>query len=42
MIESPVLERVLSRALKEGGDFAELFAEDRSTSSAQLDDGRGE
>ena len=42
MIESPVLERVLSRALKEGGDFAEVFAEDRSTSSAQLDDGRVE
>ncbi|MGO8871578.1 MAG: TldD/PmbA family protein [Acidimicrobiales bacterium] len=42
MIESPVLERVLSEALRHGGDFAEVFAEDRSTSSAMLDDGRVE
>lgn len=42
MIESPVLERVLSGALRHGGDFAEVFAEDRSTSSAVLDDGRVE
>ncbi len=42
MIESPVLERVLSGALRRGGDFAEVFAEDRSTSSALLDDGRVE
>ena len=42
MIESPVLERVLSEALRHGGDFAEVFAEDQSTSSAMLDDGRVE
>ncbi len=42
MIESPVLERVLSEALRNGGEFAEVFAEDRSTSSAMLDDGRVE
>ena len=42
MIDSPVLERVLSEALRHGGDFAEVFAEDRSTSSALLDDGRVE
>jgi TldD protein len=42
VIESPVLERVLSEALRHGGDFAEVFAEDRSTSSAVLDDGRVE
>lgn len=42
MIESPVLERVLSQALRHGGDFAEVFAEDRSNSSAMLDDGRVE
>jgi TldD protein len=42
VIESPVLERVLSEALRHGGDFAEVFAEDRSTSSALLDDGRVE
>ena len=42
MIETPVVERVLSAALQHGGDFAEVFAEDRSTSSAMLDDGRVE
>ncbi|MDQ1361668.1 MAG: TldD protein [Acidimicrobiaceae bacterium] len=42
MIETPVLERVLGRALRHGGDFAEVFAEDRVTSSAVLDDGRVE
>jgi TldD protein len=42
VIESPVLEKVLSGALQHGGDFAEVFAEDRSTSSAVLDDGRVE
>jgi len=42
VIESPVLERVLSEALRNGGDFAEVFAEDRSNSSALLDDGRVE
>ena len=42
MIDSPVLERVLSEALRHGGDFAEVFAEDKSTSSALLDDGRVE
>jgi TldD protein len=42
VIESPVLERVLSQALRHGGDFAEVFAEDRSNSSAMLDDGRVE
>ncbi len=42
MIDTPVLERVLAAALRHGGDFAEVFAEDRSTSSALLDDGRVE
>ncbi len=42
MIDSPVLERVLSEALRHGGEFAEVFAEDRSNSSALLDDGRVE
>jgi TldD protein len=42
VIESPVLERVLSEALRHGGEFAEVFAEDRSTASALLDDGRVE
>ncbi len=42
MIESPVVERVLARGLQHGGDFAEVFVEDRETSSAVLDDGRVE
>ncbi len=42
MIDTPVLERVLAEALRNGGDFAEVFAEDRSNSSALLDDGRVE
>jgi TldD protein len=42
VIETPVLERVLGEALRHGGDFAEVFAEDRVTSSAVLDDGRVE
>ena len=40
MIDQDVLERVLGRALRDGGDFAEVFAEDRRTSSARLDDGK--
>jgi len=31
---------VLAEALRSGGDFAEVFAEDRSSASALLDDGR--
>jgi TldD protein len=40
VIDSDVLERVLGRALRGGGDFAEVFAEDRRSSSARLEDGR--
>ena len=42
MIEEPVIARVLSVALRTGGDFAEIFAEDRRGSAARLDDGRVE
>jgi TldD protein len=42
VIEAPVLERVLAEALRHGGQFAEVFAEDRSTSSVVLDDSRVE
>ena len=42
MIEQDVLERVLSTALRGGGDFAEVYAEDKSSTSAGLDDGRVE
>ncbi|MCZ7528088.1 MAG: TldD/PmbA family protein [Acidimicrobiia bacterium] len=42
MIDDALLERTLRAALRRGGDFAEVFAEDRSTSTARLDDGRVE
>src|SRR5205807_3493253 len=42
MIEESVLQRVLGTALRSGGEFAEVFAEDRRSSSARLDDGRVE
>jgi TldD protein len=40
VIEESVIQRVLSTALRTGGDFAEIFAEDRRNSSATLDDGK--
>jgi TldD protein len=42
LIDPPVLERTLAAALRHGGDFAEVFAEDRRSASARLDDGRVE
>ena len=42
MIDPSVAERALSAALHRGGDFAEVFVEDRQVSSARLDDGRVE
>jgi TldD protein len=42
VIEPDVLERTLAAALRGGGDFAEVFAEDRRSTSARLDDGRVE
>ena len=42
MIEESVLERVLSSAMRGGGEFAEVFAEDKRSSSAVLDDGKVE
>ena len=42
MIEESVLSRTLHRALAKGGDFAEVFAEDRRSSSATFDDGKVE
>ncbi len=42
MIEESVISRVLGTALRTGGDFAEVFVEDKRSSSAVLDDGRVE
>src|ERR1700722_16560498 len=42
LIEPDVMERVLSAALVKGGEFAEVFAEDRYATGAVLDDGRVE
>ncbi|WP_208026877.1 TldD/PmbA family protein [Rhabdothermincola sediminis] len=42
MIDESVISRVLGAALRTGGDFAEIFAEDKRSSSALLDDGKVE
>ena len=42
MIAPDLIERTLAAALSRGGDFAEVFAEDRASVSARLDDGRVE
>jgi len=42
VIEESVVEAVLGVALQTGGEFAEVFAEDRRGSAARLDDGRVE
>jgi TldD protein len=42
MIDRSVLENVLSSAVRRGGEFAEVYAEDRRNSSAYLDDGKVE
>jgi TldD protein len=42
VIDHDVLERVLSTAMRSGGDFAEVYAEDKRSTSASLDDGRVE
>jgi TldD protein len=40
MIDEAVLPRVLAAALRTGGDFAEVYAEDRRSTTAYLDDGK--
>ena len=42
MIDAETLQRVLDRSLRTGGEFSEIFVEDRRSSAAALDDGRVE
>ena len=42
LIDESVVQATLSTALERGGDFAEVFVEDRRSSSARLDDGKVE
>jgi TldD protein len=42
VIEEDVISRVLDTAMRTGGEFAEVFAEDKRSSSAYLDDGKVE
>jgi TldD protein len=42
VIDDAVITRVLGAAMRTGGDFAEVFAEDKRSSSAMLDDGKVE
>ncbi|HEX7165727.1 MAG TPA: TldD/PmbA family protein [Acidimicrobiales bacterium] len=42
MIEESMLSRVLGAALRSGGEFAEVFVEDRRGTNAVLDDGKVE
>src|SRR5688500_19558358 len=42
MIDHDVCARVLSAAMRAGGEFAEIYAEDKRSTSAGLDDGRVE
>jgi len=42
LIAPDLIEKVLAASLRKGGDFAEVFAEDRNATGAVLDDGRVE
>jgi TldD protein len=42
LVDQGVLQATLDRALRDGGRFAEVFVEDRRSSSARFDDGRVE
>ena len=42
MLEADLVNRTLAVAMRTGADFAEIFAEDRRSASAVLDDGRVE
>jgi len=40
LVDTDIIERVLGAALRTGGEFAEVFVEDKRSSSAVLDDGK--
>jgi TldD protein len=42
LVDAETLRRVLDRSLRTGGEFSEVFVEDRRSSAAALDDGRVE
>jgi len=42
VIDEAIVERTLGAALRTGGDFAEVFVEDKRSSSAMYDDGKVE
>jgi TldD protein len=42
VLDDSLIQRVLGEALRTGGDFAEVFAEDKRSTSARLDDGKVE
>ncbi len=42
MIDKELIEQTLAEAVKNGGDFAEVFVEDKQSSSAYFDDGKVE
>ena len=42
MIDQDVLERVLARGVRSGAEFAEVYAEDKRSTSVAFDDGRVE
>ena len=42
MVDDSVIHRTLAAALRNGGDFAEVFVEDKHSTSAMLDDRRVE
>jgi TldD protein len=42
MIDHDVLQRVIAAALRTGAEFAEVYAEDKRSSAAHLDDGKVE
>ncbi len=42
LLDDDLIRRTLATALRTGGDFAEVFVEDKRSSSARLDDGKVE